>query len=198
MKWLLCFLVLALLVAGCSEDNKGTSPTEVKQVWPLKVGNEWVGENTEVDSAGNVLHMDTIVTAVSKDTLIGSERWYIITVNGERDPEVPILTSRSDGLWAGGPSGSLFFKYPAAVNDTFMAGNEIAVVESIHDTVTVPAGTFVCYNYKWPEPSTSDRPYQLRYFSPGIGGIMGVEYHKTDGGYIYANFRSVLISYTLQ
>lgn len=198
MKWLLCFLPLALLIPGCSDDNKIANPTQVEQIWPLKVGNEWVGEETEFDSAGNVLRFDTTVIAVSKDTVIGSERWYIITVNGNRDPEAPILAGRSDGLWAGGPSGGLFFKYPAVVNDTILCGNQLVVVESIHATVTVPAGTFVCYAYKWPEPSTSDRPYQLHYLSPGFGNIKSVEYHKTAGGYIYPSFCSVLISYTLR
>ena len=197
MKRLLCLLPLALLFIACSDDNKGTNPTQTQEVWPLKVGNQWVGEDTEVDSAGNILRVDTTILAVSKDTVIGGERWYIITVNGNRDPEVPILASRSDGLWAGGPSGGLFLKYPAAVNDTFMMGSQVVVVESVHDTVTVPAGTFVCLNYKWPEPSTSERPYQLHYYSPGIGGIKAVEYRKTAGGYIYPNFQSVLISYTL-
>ena len=98
----------------------------------LAVGNEWVGEETEFDSAGNVPRFDATVIVVSKET------------------------------------------------------------------VTVPAGTFVCYTYKWSEPSTSDRPYQLHYLSPGYGNIKSVEYRKTAGGYIYPSFSSVLISYTLQ
>jgi hypothetical protein len=192
-------LFFLVVLCGCKSNSKVTNPGPVKQIWPLAVGNEWVSQETEVDSAGNVLYVGTVVLAVSKDTVIGAERWYIITVNGNIDPEMmnPV-TNHSDGLWAGGPSGGLTFKYPATVNDTFMMGNQVVIVESIHDIVTVSAGTFVCYNYKWPEPPSSDRPYQFHYLSPGIGFVKAEEYHKMAGGYIYPNFRSELISYVLR
>ncbi|HVP36985.1 MAG TPA: hypothetical protein VMT04_08330 [Terriglobales bacterium] len=197
--YIVALLFLLIIVSGCKSNSKLTNPGPVKQIWPLAVGNEWTFQETEVDSAGNVLSADTSVWAVSKDTMIGSERWYIITVNDTIDPEmINPLTNRSDGLWGGGPSGGLIFKYPATVNDTFMIGNQVTIVVSIHATVMVPAGTFVCYNYEWPEPPSSDRPYQFHYMSPGIGFVKAEEYHKTPGGYIYLNFRSELISYVLK
>lgn len=199
MKRLLCFLPLALLFLGCSDDDKATNPTTPKEIWPLKVGNQWAYENTELDSAGHVISVDTSVIAVEKDTMIQNERWYITTVNGARDPEMFPGTTRSDGMWGwDGTSGLLAFKYPAAVNDTFMAGNQVVIVESIHDTVTVPAGTFICYNYKWPEPPSSSRPYQFYYLSPGVGLVKTEEYRKAAGGQIYLNIRMALISYALR
>lgn len=198
MKWSVYFLPLALLILGCSNNNKSLNPSQDKQIWPLKVGNEWTYEDRLLDSAGRTVHVDTSVFAVIKDTLIQGERWYVFTYNGVRDPEGSLGTIRSDGLWTNGPSEGLVFKYPAAVNDTFMMGTDTSIVESIHDTVTVPAGTFVCINYKWVGGSEPNRTHQYHYMSPGVGFIKAEEYYKTAGGYVYPKIRTVLISYTLR
>lgn len=195
MRWVYGLLLVLLLSSGCGDDNKVISPSEKIQIWPLKVGNQWTYEETVLDSAGNVVNADTSVWEVVQDTLILGETWYILTIDGVVDSEFSPVANRGDGLWQGGPSGALVFKYPAAVDDTCMLGTDTAIVESITDTITVPGGTFVCYNYKWVGNSyNGERPYQFHYMSPGIGFIMAEEYHKTPEGYIYPNVRSVLLS----
>jgi hypothetical protein len=197
MKRMFCLMLLSALLSGCGGDDNSTNSIHVKQIWPLKVGNQWIFEWRESDSAGNVIVVDTSVLEVKKDTLIDGEMWYIITEDGARtDVSVP-TTVRSDGLWVGGSSGELFAKYPAAVNDTFVSGVDTAIVESVNDMVAVPAGAFICYKYKYPE-SAGSRAYQYRYFSPGVGFIKGEEYLKTDGGYIFRNILMVLLSYELK
>jgi len=199
MKQVLVLLVLLGLLAGCGDDEKEvTNSSQATYIWPLKVGNQWTIETTVLDSAGEIIEADTVVFELVGDTLIQDETWYILAVDGMIDPEMSPLTNRDDGLWHGGPSGGLIFKYPAAVNDTFMVGTDTATVESINDTITVPAGTFICYNYKWAGPSDPDRPYQFHYLAPRVGIIKDEEYRKTAGGYIYCNIRWKLLSYSLQ
>lgn len=191
-------MILIAVLVGCGTD-KVTSPTAVSPAFiPLKVGNQWTYEEVHLDSAGNTHRIDTMVQEISRDTLINGEKWYILTINGAVDPEIGPITIRRDGMWAGGPSGSLQFKYPASVNDTFMMGNQLSIVESICDTITVPAGVFICHNYKWPEEPASPRPYQYHYLSPGVGFIKAEEFYKTQSGYIYINIRTELISYILK
>lgn len=197
MKWLFCLLPLVMLFIGCGEDDKIVNNTPAARIWPLEVGNEWIYEDRELDSAGNPIRVDTSFILVDKDTLIGNERWYIITANGVRSQEIGLIGNRGDGLWQGGPSGNLVFRYPVTLADTLVFGENTATVESIHDTVTVPAGTFVCINYKWTGGDDSERPYQFHYMSPSVGFIKAEEFHETGSGYIYPYYRSVLISYQL-
>jgi len=145
-----------------------------------------------------VLQLDTTIWQVEKDTMIQGETWYIFTINGVRDPEVPPGTERSDGVWGwDGSSAFLAWKYPAAVGDTFMIMTDTATVESLDDTVTVPSGTFVCLCYKWVGTRDPDRDYQCHYMSPGTGRVLSEEYFRTTGGFVYVLFRYLLISYSV-
>jgi hypothetical protein len=198
MKQLLCFLPLALLVLGCSDDNKITNPTPVKEIWPLKVGNQWTFEDQVLDSAGNVVQLDTTIWLITKDTVIQGATWYIFTINGVPDPEVQPGANRSDGVWAwDGSSGFLAWKYPTAVGDTWLIWTDTATVESINETVAVPAGTFVCLKYKWVGDRDPDRAYQCHYLSPGIGRVKTEEFFRTAGGFVFVRFRNELISFTV-
>jgi hypothetical protein len=199
VKKSLYFLPLALLVLGCSDDNKVTNPTPVKEIWPLKVGNQWTYEDQVLDSAGQALQLDTTVWLISKDTVIEGKTWYILTINGVREPEVLPGANRNDGAWAwDGSSEYLFWRYPAAVGDTWIVMTDTATVESVNSTVAVPAGTFVCVKYKWVGDRDRDRNYQCHYLSPGVGRVKTEEFFRTAGGFEYVRFRNELISYALR
>ncbi|MEW5796869.1 MAG: hypothetical protein AB1772_10990 [Candidatus Zixiibacteriota bacterium] len=194
MRHAIILVFTLILLAGCDSSDKSTNPTPPKQILPLTVGNFYVYENAVLDSAGSVIGADTVIWTVAKDTIIQNERWYIMTVNGVRDPEVSLpTTNRGDGLWVDGPSGFLLFKYPAAVNDTVFFGSDTSTVESIHDTITVPAGTFECINYKWVGSRDEDRAYQYHYFSPGVGHVKTDEYYRTTSEFVYVRYRMVLL-----
>lgn len=200
MRYLVCLFIMLALLAGCksSSDDKGTNPDMVGQIWPLKIGNQWTYENRTLDSAGNLVSADTSVILVVKDTVIQSETWHILTLNGERDPEMEFVTIKSDGLWQGGASGHLMFKYPAAEGDTWMVGTDTFTVLFIGDTITVPAGKFGIVNYKWKGSGEPNRLFQHHYFSPGVGWIMGEEFYRAGDGIIYAKNRNLLLSYELK
>jgi hypothetical protein len=189
-------LLSILLVASCGD--KSTNPKQVGDIWPLKVGNLWRAQVVEYDTNAVVISTDTLVLEVAKDTIIHNETFYIITVNGVRDPEVPPLTERSDGIywyWSLPDTIALCLKYPAAVNDWFYWGNDSAVVVSTNISVTVPAGTFSCYQY-----DIYSSPSQLKqssYYSPYYGPVKSEEYSKTQGGRLYVYLKMELISYVL-
>jgi hypothetical protein len=193
MKRVFCLLLIFIMFLGCDEDDKVTNPENNSSIWPLKIGNQWTYEWLESDSLGTVLGVDTIVLEVAKDTLIQSETWYIITEDGARTDRSSPTTSRQNGIWIWETSAVFFAKYPAAVNDTFICGTDTVTVESVNDTVITPAGTFICYRYRYHEIS-GDRPYQDRCFAPGVGFIEGDEYYKTGSDLIYQKYRGRLIS----
>ena len=199
MRYPVCLFFVAALLAGCSSsDNKGTNPDAVAQIWPLKIGNQWTHENRTLDSAGNLVKADTSVILVVKDTVIQGNTWHVLTVNGARDTEMEFLAVRSDGLWQGGVSGRLMFKYPAAEGDTWMVGTDTFTVLFIGDSITVPAGTFAIVNYKWTGNSEPTRLFQHHYISPGVGWIMGEEFYRAGDGIIYAKIQNRLLSYELK
>ncbi|SYZ74605.1 hypothetical protein TRIP_C90233 [Candidatus Zixiibacteriota bacterium] len=197
MKRTAFLLALLAVISGCGKDKGNGPDSETATIWPLQIGSQWTYEEIEYDSAGHITAVDTTILAVADDTIIGNERWYILTSNGIADQEIGPITNRNDGLWAGGISGTLQFKYPAGLNDTFMMGSQVSIVESIHDSITVPAGVFICYNYKWLDDSTGFRAFQYHYLSTEIGFVMAVEYYRTQSGTIYPGHTSELISYLL-
>ena len=198
MKQLISLLLLAVFFPGCSDEDAVTNPTPVKDIWPMKVGNQWTFEDQVLDSAGNVLQLDTTIWLIAKDTVIQGETWHIITINDVRDPEIQPGAKRSDGVWAwDGSSGYLVWKYPATVGDSWMIWTDTATVESINETAAVPAGTFVCVKYKWVGDRDQNRVYQCHYLSPGIGRVKTEEFFRTAGGFVYVRFRNELISSNL-
>lgn len=199
MKWVHCLLLVVVVSSGCPDNDKSSTPLSVMEIWPLKVGNQWVLEEQILDSGGNVLHYDTTALSIIKDTTIQAGTWYVLAENGVEDPEVPPIQSRGDGLWIWNGSAALLqFKYPAEIGDTYMCGSDTTTIESLHDSLSVPAGIFVCVNYRWGEDDGPGRIYQYHYLSPGIGVVKYEEYYRTIGGFEYVESRTVLISYTVQ
>ena len=199
MRFISALLLVIAVLCGCDDDDEVTNPPAAKSLWPLKVGNEWTYENQVLDPAGAVLQYDTTVFQVAKDTVVEGATWYILTLNGARDSEVLPCRSRSDGVWAwDGASAFLFWKYPAAVGDSWIILTDTAAIEAVGESVTVPAGTFTCVNYKWTGSRDPDRVYQYHYMSPGVGRVKSDEYYKTAGDFVYVHFRDLLISYSLK
>ena len=124
-------LLIVLIAPSCGD--KSTNPKQIGDIWPFKIGNLWRFAVTEYDTNSVVISVDTLVLEVVKDTIIRSETFYIMTVNGARDPEVSPFTKRNDGLywyWFPPDTIALFIKYPVAVNDWFYQGNDSLVVVS--------------------------------------------------------------------
>ncbi len=189
---LFCFAVFML--ASCKKDNPVDSSSSVKQIWPLKTGSTWAYHAIEYDTTGSVTQSGSGALAVIRDTIVGAETWY--QISGAGSGGSMFCTNRSDGLWlmSIGTSGlfqGLFFKYPVSAGDSWNYGGDQIVLQSADTSITVPAGTFHCYEYRL---SMSD----YYYYCPGVGFIGEDSYSSTNSGRRYLAARLSITSFTLK
>ena len=184
------FFLLSML--ACEKEDSSTGPLPIDQsttIFPLTVGNTWVVDITNYDSTGAVLYTNRSSIQILRDTTIESELWYI---------GYGILTNRTDGLYdyqAGATSPvSLRYRYPAASGSIYPYRGVTVKLLSIDDTVTVRAGTYVCYRYRTGIDSVT---YTDEYFARGVGLIKSESFnpYSSRGVYEYLNYE--LVSVTL-
>ena len=206
MKSLRLILIVVLgTIIACKKDNGpiATNPSGVNQsIMPLKIGNKWVGTFAFYDSTGRTtLSNDSLLAtlfAIERDTTIQGERWYV--TSGASLPPTSfhpplLLTSRTDGLW-GRPSDTsssvpyLIAKFPCAMNDSYVTGRNIsyrATLLSTSSIVSVPRGTYSCYQYRVSDGSNLN-DYKSAYFMcPDSGFIRVDQYARTSAGQYYVN-----------
>ena len=211
MKYLKIFSLAILLInifsAGCNKTDNPVSDnqsTAGSVLMPLKVGNQWLVTFALYDSSGMVIGgSDTILIplfSIVKDTLIQTERWFLST--GASLPpacfDSPIyLTNRTDGLWGiGTTTGAmvpyLIAKYPASVNESFVTGKDTAcraILVSKNASVTVPRGTYSCYQYTVSDKNNSSDLKSGYFMMPDSGFIRAEQYAKTSTGQYFVNVR---------
>jgi hypothetical protein len=185
---LFCFAVF--LLTSCKKDNPVDSSPSVKQIWPLKAGNTWAFNIVEYDTLGAVAQSGSGAFVVTTDTIVAGETWYHIAGGGST-----LYTNRSDGFWGVSPDPSgifpfLLFKYPVSAGDTWNGGGDPVFLQSADTVITVPAGTFHCYEYRL----SSD----YYYFCPGVGLIGEDSYSRTNSGRLYIAGRLSTTSVTLK
>ncbi len=188
-------LMCIFLVTSCGD--KSTGPKKPGFLMPLAVGNQWEYAITDYDTNSVVISVDTVLLEIVKDTLIQNMTFSIITANGVRDPEIFWPSNQSDGVWVFIPFDStlaLAFKYPASVGDRITFGQDSMVVAYTNKSVTVPAGTFPCYQYN---QYSSGLLEQIWSFSPNVGMIKAEDYARTPGGTLYLDEQLELISFYL-
>jgi hypothetical protein len=89
----LCIIVLS----GCSDTS--SNPAENQgEIWPLKVGNQWIYKIHVIDSIGAVERIVLDTTTVIDSKTINNEIWYDIYQDGIVQLKI-YLKNRSDGLW---------------------------------------------------------------------------------------------------
>jgi hypothetical protein len=89
----------------------------------------------------------------------------------------------------------LLFKYPVSTGDSWNSGGDQIVLQSADTVITVTAGTFHCYEYRFLYNSKPTGDY---YFCPGVGVIAQDSYSSTNSGRLYINGRLSITSYTLK
>jgi hypothetical protein len=182
------------MLTSCKKDNPVDSSPSVKQIWPLKMGNTWAVHMIEYDTTGAVTQSGSGTLVVTTDTIVGGETWY--QISGVGSDGLMFYTNRSDGLWVMSSSTSglfqgLFFKYPVSAGDSWNLGGDQMFLQSADTLITVPAGTFHCYEYRL---SMSD----YYYFCPGVGFIAEDSYSSTNSGRLYIVARISIASFTLK
>ena len=193
---LIGLLILIVSLLSCSDPLSTPAGSEPAQyIRPLTIGNQWFGKSTRFNQAGPVDTIRTTATVIG-DTTVSDTVWT--QMFHETDDTSQFASSwssfsRNDsvGQWealAFGSQANLLAKYPADALDSFpiylgALDNVVQVVAASIDTVlTVPAGEFSCYNYRYAFTGTwGDEDYRVSYyFSPGVGKIKSEFYGKTS------------------
>ncbi|MCX6271486.1 MAG: hypothetical protein NTU44_09755 [Bacteroidetes bacterium] len=164
MKKLLLVLFAASMLMGvsCKKDKDESNKT----LFPLKVGNVWNFRELMNDSV-----IGTHFNKVLKDTnMFSNEQWFVVTYDNTTNLYMKI---KNDGLWFAMNDTNmvlkpvLFYKYPATINEQYQPTSGVTVtVLSTSVNVTVPAGTFNCYEYE--VVYGIDAVYD-EYYCPGVG-----------------------------
>jgi hypothetical protein len=185
--------VVVIMLASCKKDNPVDSSSSAKQIWPLKLGNTWAFNTIEYDTTGAVTHSGSGTFLVTADTMVAGETWYHIAGTGSEGEM--FYTNRLDGFWGMSKSGAglskgLLFKHPVSTGDNWNFGDEYVFLQSADTSITVPAGTYHCYKYRF---SMGDY-----YFCPGVGIIAEDSYSSTNSGRLYIESRLSVTSVTLK
>jgi hypothetical protein len=187
-------VVAFVLLGGCDkkDENAVASPptVEISGPFPLKVGDTWTYKLTSFDTNGVALGAPADFSyQVINDTTVFNEKWYYLS-------GALYYVNRSDGVWRvlnGIPV--LFLKYPATVNDSYSSSLGRLRVMSTGITVTVPKGTYNCYQYRLSQANGSQYDY---YFLEGVGFVRIDVFEQTLGGRTYIMSQYALAGYVLK
>jgi hypothetical protein len=189
-------ILLLNLSCGNSDDSLSVSTPGVPNVvLPLQVGNTWVYRRSSYDTLGSVIALDTLTERVARDTLIQGEQWYI----WETTYGLSMGTTRSDGYWTlVGGVPALTFRYPVALNDTYMittTGSTVRIL-ALDTLIPVPYGTISCIAYEQLTPP-DQRRNRIDFCAANTGLIRTDEFVHTAGGGDSLDRRSDLIDLVL-
>lgn len=199
MKTVLISLLLGAVVltlSSCKKSNPVNSSSE-QQIIPMKMGDSWVMQYAVYDTTGTTLETLADTSRVVSDTVIAGVTWYYVS---SKISHGVYYTNKSDGLWLmtlGGSAGStLLYKYPASVGDNWSV--EAAAAPIITEgrlqadtSVTVPKGTYSCYEYDMLDNSQLVEQVDL---CPGLGDVQVDLYSSTKSGRSYHELRGELVS----
>ncbi|HUI31806.1 MAG TPA: hypothetical protein VLX91_16475 [Candidatus Acidoferrales bacterium] len=194
IPFVLSISLILFTLSSCKKSNPA-GPSGGDQIWPLKVGDSWTFTITQYDSTGNVTATFPYTYSVTGDTVVAGETWYLVSNWGPYP-----CTNRDDGLWEmevsiSGIFQGLLFKYPANTGDAWWSGADSVYVQSTSASITVPRGTYTCYEYLLFYRSSLVVDY---YYCPGTGWIESDWYATTSTGQSYKRHHSELTSFTLK
>jgi hypothetical protein len=202
MKHSFSIAALALLVmASCKKDNVEVSPAYTPPPPPaatgyqLTIGSYWIYENTNIDT-NNVETVNTSSPTdscyVADDTVIGG-RTYSVFVGSMLSPTTVFFRRDSAGFIID-PAGKIYYS-----SADFISTLRTSSVPGYMDTyykmvgpvtgITVPAGTFTCYDYQGMAVFQSGYPYDNprfmhSYYGNGVGLVREVAFFAGSPGYI--------------
>jgi hypothetical protein len=214
------FLFLVLLISAlysCKETcpTAAPAPQPVGTIFPLTVGNQWEYAESNFDSLNVTTSTSTHVMDVLSQQTIGNTAWFLmrsvytnLRPNGtflSRDSTRYAFALRSDGLWFAEYTNNridtsrtyLMAKFPAALYDSFSVYRRVTQTAI---ALEVPAGRFVCYQYRneLPTATISQDYIELYNISAGKGIIQGDNYRRRADGRVYVRRLYVLKSSRIQ
>ncbi|GEM_PF-2509214 len=172
MKYLPLFYIIILFFSiSCTKEDSPITPppsTPADVLMPLHVGNSWTYFVKQVNRNGVVLDSGTAIMTITDDSLIGNVTWFSLGTGS-------LITNKSDGYWIKDSHGSefLFYRFPGTVGTLYKTADNLnGMLESTHDTLTVPHGNHICYSYQVTQrPPYGNLDVANLYFQPNIGII---------------------------
>lgn len=178
-------VLLLTTVTGCGSSTQVVPAS--KSIWPLAVGNWWIGEVTSYDDSWRITgnRLDTI--SIDSSVEINGETWFFSKqMWNTGDLPTALFTNRLDGLYRRDTTAAapqLRLKYPAVTGDTFnlqTISNDhfyLGRVDTVGSLTNTPIGLLDCGVFRfvgfW---RASDRiSYSvspMEFYSPGVGPVM--------------------------
>ena len=181
-------IITAILATACSKDSN-TSPGSSPDYTPMKVGNYWVYQRFDIDSAGNATSTSAYDSVyIEKDTLTGNGTYYKKVAPNPfgSDPEVTYLKDsltylvdiKGNILFSSSDFTTVFSEsiIPGPNNDTIAYITR--KMEDKNVNVVTPAGTFITSDsrvtYFMGDGWTFAGSPRLRYhrYAPNIGLVI--------------------------
>jgi len=197
MKQLLFTSALAMLLFSCSKQETQTSVvnslgSSISDYSKLTVGNYWIYEILNVDTLGNATPEGTDSCYVKSDSIFNGKT-YAVVVNTnpsgiyrglERDSSLFLVDQNGTIIFAYGDFNTAIYK--DSVPDT---GSSMYSVSSVPSVVTVPMGTYTCFDYKGTFITAKDYPwghvrYSNSYYAVNIGMIESIYFYYDAAGTI--------------
>lgn len=139
-------VLFSVIIFSCKKNEEPNPPASSTDP---KTGSKWTYKATNYNEAGTVTSTSNVNFTGTEITVNGN-KWIALT---EQISGVPLiaLQKRTEGWWylpspVSNLVSSLWFKYPATVNETYAYVYGTCKVLNINTSVTVPAGTYNgCY-----------------------------------------------------
>jgi len=183
-------LIFILFGLGFFGRKNATQPTQPSDVFTQ--GNSWIYSNASFDSTGKAGASSIDTVSITSTQITGGKKHLLLS-----DGSTLVLISNGD--WAlsevwenlitcspyripSTPGDTVFMlnSVPTKVNGVVGAGNFVSFVKATGVTVTVPAGTFNCYEFELDLTivNTSILARTLKYISSSVGVVKRETYQR--------------------
>jgi hypothetical protein len=175
------FLGLSVVLVACDSGEEGQPPPDPVVLFPMEVGAQWVMSYTLTDSTGQVFQTRVDTLAISRDTLIGNERWFyleLVDFGSILPREQGYFANRSDGVYRlvprddGSLQPALYYPSTAEPGDS----HEIAVPYS-EDYLETATMTFV----------SAEDPFEI----PGVGVVPSYLFRRRTTSLVIPDYGTV-------
>lgn len=119
----IAFAFVLITFALCSRSSSTSVHPDSSSIWPLAVGNWWIGEVTSYDGTGSPIGKRSDTISIDSSRVVNGETWYYAKQMWCDGPEiVRAFANRAAGVYVADSDvahATLFLKYPCAIHDTF-------------------------------------------------------------------------------
>jgi len=182
---------------GDNNPDTNTTKENYHDFYSMRVGTEW-----EYTYIFENIKYDNVISKVKSVSIIGTDS--IFNLYAYKDSSYyngPVnYVKRTNGLYVktlNDDTLSLWFKYPANINDEYIFNTFNTTVKSNDTLISVPYGKFKCIHYILEYYYPSGDIYQYNYFVSkriGLVGCTGFHYYAQEDRYILT-YESNLVNY---